>query len=146
MAEEPLPDWPPGTVTILATAGPEPYAIPISTAVRAGADRVLLALGAERGSLSRLRERERVALTILAGGDVACTAHGVARVVADPLEGLDGVVGVAIDVERVQSHRRPTFAIDAAVGWHWTHDAARERDACVRAALAVLARSDTPRV
>ena len=140
MPEEPLPEWPPGTVTILATAGPDPHAIPVSTALRAGDARILLALGGRRESLERLRASPRVALAILAAGDVACTAHGVARVVADPLEGLDGVVGVVIEVDRVQSHRRPAFAIDSAIGWRWTQDDARERDAAVRAALGALAR------
>ena len=90
-----LPQWPPGTVCILATGGDGPHAIPVSTAVRASEQRVVLALGARRGSLQRLREDSRVALTVLAAGDVAFTAHGTARVVADPLPGLDGADAVS---------------------------------------------------
>jgi Pyridoxamine 5'-phosphate oxidase len=133
-----LPQWPPGTVCILATGGDGPYAIPVSTAVRASEQRVVLALGARRGSLQRLREDSRVALTVLAAGDVAFTAHGTARVVADPLPGLDGVVGVEISVERVSSHKRPTFSIADGVAWGWADDEARERDAAVRSALLEL--------
>jgi len=133
-----LPQWPPGTVCILATGGDGPHAIPVSTAVRASEQRVVLALGARRGSLQRLREDSRVALTVLAAGDVAFTAHGTARVVADPLPGLDGVVGVEISVERVSSHKRPTFSIADGVAWGWADDEARERDAAVRSALLEL--------
>ena len=39
-----LPEWPPGTVTILATAGEAPHAIPVSAAVRAGPRHALLGL------------------------------------------------------------------------------------------------------
>ena len=53
---DPLPDWPPGTVAILSTAGGAPHAIPVSTAVRAGPRRVLLALARTRASLARLRD------------------------------------------------------------------------------------------
>jgi hypothetical protein len=133
-----LPQWPPGTVCILATGGEGPHAIPVSTAVRASGDRIVLALGARRGSLSRLREDPRVALTVLAAGDVAFTAHGTARVVEDPLPGIDGVVGVEIDVERISSHKRPTFSIADGVAWGWADDEARERDAAVRSALLEL--------
>ena len=133
-----LPQWPPGTVCILATGGEGPHAIPVSTAVRASDQRIVLALGARRGSLERLREDPRVALTVLAAGDVAFTAHGTARVVADLLPGLGGVVGVEIKVERVSSHKRPTFSITDGVAWGWVDDEARERDAAVRSALLEL--------
>ena len=133
-----LPQWPPGTVCILATGGEGPHAIPVSTAVRASDQRIVLALGARRGSLQRLREDPRVALTVLAAGDVAFTAHGTARVVADPLPGLGGVIGIEISVERVSSHKRPTFSITDGVAWGWVDDEARERDAAVRIALLEL--------
>jgi hypothetical protein len=133
-----LPHWEPGTVAILATAGEGPHAIPVSTAIRASERRIVLALGARRGSLERLREDPRVALTVLAAGDVAFTAHGTAQVIADPLPGIDGVVGVEIEVERVSSHKRPTFSIADGVAWAWADDDARERDAAVRSALIEL--------
>src|SRR5918911_387339 len=66
-----LPEWPPGTVAVLSTAGAAPHAIPVSTAVRAGERHVLLALAPRRSSLARLRADPRVALTVLAAGDVA---------------------------------------------------------------------------
>ena len=74
-------------------------------------------------------------MTVLAGDDVAFTAHGTARVGADPLPALEGVVGVVVTVDRVQSHRRPTFAIQAGVAWRWADEDARDRDAAVREAL-----------
>ncbi|CAB4336361.1 unannotated protein [freshwater metagenome] len=136
--DDELPHWTHGTVCILATGGEGPHAIPVSTAVRTSETRIVLALGARRGSLRRLREDPRVALTVLAAGDVAFTAHGTAQVVADPLPGLDGVVGVEINVERVSSHKRPTFSIADGVAWGWADDEARERDAAVRSALLTL--------
>src|SRR6185295_15230638 len=68
---DPLPDWPTGTVAILSTAGGAPHAIPVSTAVRAGPRRVLLALARTRDSLARLRADPRCALIVIAAGDVA---------------------------------------------------------------------------
>ena len=140
MSAPSLPDWPAGTVCLLATAG-EPHAIPVSTALRAGDREILLALGSRRGALERLRADPRVALAVLAAGDLAFTAHGLAAVAADPLEGIDGVVGVRIEVDRVSSHGRPTFEIERGVAWSWTDEQARERDELVRAALLALSAS-----
>jgi hypothetical protein len=146
-----LPDWPPGTVTILATAGDHPggtagetahaagetpHAIPVSAAVRAGPRHALIGLAASRGSLARLRADPRVSLAIIAE-DVAVTAYGRARVLDEPL--ADGVVAVEIEVHEVRDHDRPTFAIEAGVRWRWTDPEAERRDAEVRAALARLA-------
>lgn len=131
-----LPDWPPGTVTILATAGDPPHAIPVSAAVRAGPRQVLIGLAASRGSLARLRADPRVSLAIIAEA-VAVTAHGRARVLDDALP--EGVVAIEIEVHDVQDHDRPTFAIEAGVRWRWTDAEAQRRDAEVHAALARLA-------
>ena len=136
-----LPEWPPGTVTILSTHGDAPHAIPVSAALRAGPQRVLLALAAARTSLARLRADPLVALVILSAGDVAVTAHGSARVLEGDL--VDGVVAVEIAVQRVQSHRRDAFVIDSGVVWRWTDPAAEERDDRVRRALSRLAAATT---
>jgi hypothetical protein len=136
---DPLPDWPPGTVAVLSTGAGAPHAIPLSTAVRAGDRGVLFALARTRESLARLREDPRCALTILAGGDVAFTADGRARVVEDPMAVAENVVAVALDVERVQSHVDPRFAIEAGVQWRWVDAEAAERDAAIHAALRRLA-------
>jgi hypothetical protein len=133
-----LPDWPPGTVAVLATVGAGPHAVPVSTAVRVGERRVLLALARSRGSLSRLRGNPHVALAVLGEGDVACTLHGRARVLEEELEGAEGVAAVLLEVEHVQDHRRAEFRIDAGVSWRWLDEAAERRDAAVRAALAAL--------
>jgi hypothetical protein len=126
-----IPDWPPGTAAILTTHGDDgPHAIPVSTALRAGSTTVLLALGPRRGSLARLREDPRVALAVLAEG-VAVTLRGRATEVGEAA----GTVAVRIDVEAVDDHSQPTFAIAGAVDWTWTDDEARARDAAVRAAL-----------
>jgi hypothetical protein len=133
-----LPEWPPGTVAVLSTAGPAPHAIPVSTAVRAGPRRVLLARARRRASLALLRVEPRCALTVIAAGDVAFTAHGHAAVVAEELSGAEAVAAVAIEVDDVRSHADPRFAIEAGVAWRWTDPAAAERDAAVLAALARL--------
>ena len=136
MLDAALPDWPAGTVCVLATSGAGgPHAIPVSTALRAGDGRIVLALARSRGSLERLRADPRVALTVVAGPDVAFTAHGTAAVIADPLQGAEAVTGVEIRVDAVHRHERPTFAIDAAVAWRWTDPEALTRDGVVRAAL-----------
>jgi Pyridoxamine 5'-phosphate oxidase len=134
-----LPDWPAGTVLILATGGPEPHAIPVSAAVRADPRRILLGLARSRESLARLRAEPRVALAILAEGDVTVTVDGTARVLAEELPG--GVAAVEIAVGRVQDHNRPTFVIESGVGWSWTDQEAAQRDADVRSALLALARA-----
>jgi hypothetical protein len=134
-----LPDWTPGTVAILSTGAGAPHAIPVSTGIRAGDRTVLLALARRRESLARLREDPRCALTILAAGDVAVTAQGHARIVADPLAGADRVAAVAVDVRRIQDHGQPRFVVDDGVQWRWTDPEAEERDAEVREALRALA-------
>jgi hypothetical protein len=134
-----LPEWPPGTVAVLSTAGAAPHAIPVSTAVRAGPRRALLALARTRASLERLRADPRCALTVIASGDVAFTAHGRAAIVEDPMAVAESVVAVAVDVEDVQSHDDPRFAIEAGVRWRWVDDEAAARDAAIHEALQRLA-------
>lgn len=134
-----LPEWPAGTVAILSTGAGAPHAIPVSTAVRAGERRVLLALGRRRESLERLREEPRVALTVLAQGGVALTAHARAEVVQDPMEVSDRVVAVALEVERIQDHDQPRFEIEDGVRWKWTDEDAEGADGEIRAALAAIA-------
>jgi len=126
-------------VALLSTGGGWPHAIPVSTIVRASSHRVLFALARRRESLSRLRSDPRCALTILAGGDVACSAHGRARVVEDPMAVAERVAAIALDVEVIQDHTQPRFAVDAGVQWRWVEEDARERDRVIRAALAALA-------
>ena len=138
MAE--LPDLGEGTVAVLCTAGDRPHAIPVSTAVRVGPRRVVLALALRRASLARLRLDPQCALTVMAAGDIAFTAHARASVLAAPMEAVDGVAAVALDVDDIQDHTQPRFVIDAGVAWHWTQPQAGERDAEVRAALLALAR------
>ncbi len=132
-----LPNWPAGTVTILSTCGAQPHAIPVSSSFRAGPDRVLIALAAGRESLARLRADPRVAVSILAEGDVALTAYGSARVIQEDL--VDGVVAAEIDIERIEDHGQDTFVIEAGVRWRWTDPVAQAHDAEVRAALERLA-------
>jgi hypothetical protein len=127
-----IPDWPPGTVAILATAGP--HAIPVSTALRAGPTTVLLALGPNRGSLARLRADPRCALALFAE-NLAVTLRGRATTVGD----AGGTVAVRLDVDDVDDHAQPTFAIEAGVRWRWTDPEAERRDTEVREALRRLA-------
>jgi pyridoxamine 5'-phosphate oxidase-like protein len=127
-----IPDWPPGTVATLCTAGP--HAIPVSTAMRAGPDTVLLALGPSRGSLARLREDPRCALAVIAAGQ-AFTLRGRATEIGEAA----GTVAVRLEVEAIDDHSQSTFAIDAGVSWRWTDPEADRRDAEVRAALAAHA-------
>jgi hypothetical protein len=131
-----LPNWPAGTVAILATGGDRPHAIPVSAVVRGGPRLVFVGLARTRESLSRLRRQPRVTLAIVAAG-LAVSVDGLARVVQEDL--VDGVAAVAVDVESVSDHLRPTFEIEAGVRWHWTDPGAAGRDAEVQAALGRLA-------
>jgi flavin reductase (DIM6/NTAB) family NADH-FMN oxidoreductase RutF len=133
-----LPLWPPGTVAVLTTAGAAPHAIPVSTAVRLGPRRVALALARTRASLERLRTDPRCALTLLAGGDVAFTAHARATIAQDPMAVAESVVAVLLEIDDVQDHADPRFTIDAPLAWRWVDRAAAARDAAIRAALADL--------
>jgi hypothetical protein len=136
-----LPTWEEGTVAILSTGGGAPHAIPVSTAVRAGPRRVLIALALRRESLSRLRADPRAALTLLTGGDVAVTAHCRATILQEPMTVSDRVAAVALDVEEVQDHGQPRFVIEAGVAWRWMDPEAAEQDVRIRAALRDLAGS-----
>jgi hypothetical protein len=133
-----LPEWDVGAVALLSTGGGAPHAIPVSTAVRAGPRRVLIALAVHRESLARLRREPRCALTIVTAPDLACTVHARAEVLQD--EVADGVVAVALEVHAIQDHMQSRFAIEAGVAWRWTDDEAAERDRAVREALSELAR------
>jgi hypothetical protein len=134
-----LPEWPAGTVVILATTGPVPHAIPVSTALRAGPQTILMALATSRASLARLRGDPSVAVAIVAADNVALTAYGVAEPLEEPMP--DGVVAVKVAVERIQDHRRPAFVIEAGVRWRWTEARERERDGQVRIALEKIAQT-----
>jgi hypothetical protein len=129
-----LPDWPDGTVATLVTQGEAPHAIPVSLVLRAGPRELLVGLAPSRESLARLRADPRAAVTILAAGDQAFTAHGRATA----FEETGTVVAVRIAIERIDDHNRPTYEIRNGVQWEWTDDDARERDTRARAALRAL--------
>ena len=76
----------------------------------------------------------------MAAGDIACTIHARAAIVAESLPGAQGVAAVALEVDEIQDHMQPRFAIRAGVAWDWTDDDARASDAAVRGALVELAR------
>ncbi len=130
-----LPDWRQGTPAVLCVAGP--HAIPVSTAVRLGDDRLAFALGRGRETLRRLQAEPRVALCLL-GTEVAFTAHGTASVVRE-LEAAP-VVGVELRVEDVQDHLADgrTEMLDGA-RWRWLDPKAAGADPAIVAELASLA-------
>jgi hypothetical protein len=121
-----LPDWSPRTIAVLSTVDPAPHAIPVSAPVRAGDRTILLSLRRDRDSLARLRAEPAVALTVLAAGDVAFTARGRARVEEEAMAADDGYAAVRIDVDAVDDHRQPAFALTAGVDREW-RDPAEQR-------------------
>jgi hypothetical protein len=132
-----LPEWERGTPAVLCVAGPHP--IPITAYLRAGDDRVLIALGRGRETLRRLREDPSVAL-LLMGEGLAFTAHGSARVIAEELEATDTVVAVELRVDRVQNHLadKRTELLDGA-RWRWCAEEHGEAEDAILAELDRLA-------
>jgi hypothetical protein len=126
-----LPEWPDGTVATLTTAGAAPHAIPVSLVLRAGPRELLVGLAPSRESLARLRADPRCAVTILAAGDHALTAHGCAA----RFEEAGAVIAVRIEVDEIVDHNRPTYVIEDGVRWRWTDPGAERADADARAAL-----------
>ena len=133
---ESLPRWERGTPAVLCVAGPHP--IPVTAYLRAGDDRVLLALGRRRETLRRLREDPSMAL-LLMGAGLAFTAHGRARVIAEQLEATDTVVAVELLVDRVQNHLadKRTEMLDGA-RWRWCAEEHGEAEDAILAELARL--------
>ena len=138
MADRILPQLPPGTVVILATVGGAgPAAIPVSAVLREGPRALLLGLAARRGSLARLRDEPRVALSV--GGPGFCVeVVGEATVAADPLPGAEGMVAVRVRARSVRDVRGPATEVDAGMRWRWTEEGADVRHRVVMAALSRL--------
>ena len=131
-----LPTWPPGTPAVLCVTGP--HAIPVSSYVRASEARIVVALGARRETLARLRADPAVAFCVLGEG-VAFTAHCEAAVVRERLEAADGSVAVALTVLRVQDHLADgrTEILDGAP-WRWLDQEAAALQPRVLAELELL--------
>jgi hypothetical protein len=68
---------------------------------------------------------------------VAVSVDGRASVLVEEM--VKGVAAVAVDVEVIHDHDRPTFALHAGVAWEWTDEEASRRDGEVQAALRRLA-------
>ena len=98
----------------------------------------MFALALRRESLARLRQDPRCALTIMAGGDLAFTAHGPATIVEEPMAVSDRVTAIRVDVEEIQNHGQDAFKIDDGVHWHWTDPESEKRDADIGAALSQI--------
>ena len=122
-----LPDFPRRTIAVLTTVDPDPHAIPVSAPVRASATRILLSLHRARDSLARIRHDPRVALTVLAEDDVAFTARGRATIVEEPMAVDPDYAAVAIDVEYVDDHRQPAFAVTGGVDREWIDPVEQQR-------------------
>jgi hypothetical protein len=60
-----------------------------------------------------------VALLLLTEGDVAFTARGRARLVAEPLAGASEYVAIAIAVEAIDDHRQASFRVESGVNRIW---------------------------
>jgi hypothetical protein len=133
---ERLPTWERGTPAVLCVAGPHP--IPVTAYLRAGDDRVLIALGRRRETLRRLREDPPAALLVMGKG-LAFTAHGHARVAAEELEAADTVVAVELRVDRVQDHLADgrTEMLDGP-RWYWRDEQDGKAEDAIVAELARL--------
>ncbi len=134
---EELPDWEPAAAGVLCVAGPHP--IPVSTAVRAGGRRLLVALGSRRETLARLRADPAAAYCLLAEG-LAFTAHGRAAVVSESLECAPRVAAVELAVDRLQDHLADgRTEMLSGPAWRWRDEGAAAVDPRIRAELEALA-------
>jgi Pyridoxamine 5'-phosphate oxidase len=123
-----LPEWPARTIGILATVDDaQPHTIPISAPVRADEQSILFSLRRDRDSVARIRACPRVALTILAEGDVAFTARGAARLVDGLLPASQpDYVAVQLTCDAVDDHRQSAFGVSGGIDRTWRDDAERE--------------------
>ena len=96
----------------------------MSSYVRAANDRIVVALGARRETLARLRTDPATAFCVLGKG-VAFTARCRAAVIKEPLEAAPGNVAVELRVERVQDHLADgrTEILDGS-RWRWIDEEA----------------------
>ena len=69
-------------------------------------------------------------MAVIAAG-TAVTLRGRASEIGEAA----GTVAVRLDVEAVDDHGQPTFAIHEGARWEWTDPEAAERDEQVRRAL-----------
>jgi hypothetical protein len=131
-----LPNWEAGTPAVLCVRGP--HAIPVSTAMRTSAGRIVFALAHRRETLKRLREDPAASLCLLGEG-VAFTAYGDATVVKEELDASPHVAAVELRVTTVQDHLGDgrTEMLDGAQ-WRLTSNEAQKADAAVREELADL--------
>ena len=107
-----LPHWLEGSAAVLCVAGP--HAIPVSTALRAGEERLVFALGVGRATLAKLRKDPGAALCLMAEG-VAFTAHGRAEVIREPME-VGPLAALELRVEHVQDHLADTCRTTSPTG------------------------------
>jgi hypothetical protein len=121
-SRKPLPEWPDKTIAVLSTENGEVHAIPITAPLRAGDRRILFRLKRCRGSLARLREHPKVALTIFATGNLAFTARGPACVVQEPMVSAPTFAAIAVEVENIDDHRQREFAVDSGVSLDWANE------------------------
>jgi hypothetical protein len=130
-----LPEWPGRVVAVLATVSGGPFAIPVSAPVRAGDRRILINLRRDRGSLARLQAEPRVALLLLAEGNVAFTARG--RASAEDL--TEDYCAVTIEVDEIDDHRQAAFVVESGPDRRWVDEDEREALGERVAALRALA-------
>jgi hypothetical protein len=131
-----LPTWPPGTPAILCVSGP--HAIPVSSYVRRGDNRIVVALGSRRETLTRLRADPAVAFCVMAEG-VAFTAHCSAKIATESMAAARGNTAVELHVERVQDHLADgrTEILEGA-RWAWTDAGAADLQPQILAELEAL--------
>ena len=118
-----LPTWPPGTPAVLCVTGP--HAIPVSSYVRAGDDRIVVALGVAARDPRAPARRPAAAFCVLGPG-VAFTAHCRAqRRRASRWTRRRRTSRSSCVVERVQDHLADgrTEILDGAP-WRWLDEEA----------------------
>jgi hypothetical protein len=106
--------------------------------VRAGDDRIRLALGGRRETLTRLRRDPAAALCVLSEG-LAFTAKGEARVVQEGVDPAPSLVVVEMTVTEIVDHLADgRTRMLAAPDWRWLDEDAAAAEPRILDALEAL--------
>jgi len=127
-------------VAVVASAGAGgPDAAPVSLVAVASPRRLLLGLAHDRTTLANVRAGSRLAVSLCLEPDLALTASGGSRVVAEALAAAAHVAAVEVSVDAVKDDLHPAARLLTTTRYRWEAAAAQEVDAALLSELRALA-------